>query len=234
MHKLLKHLLAQLCLAATLTGAAFAADSEKKLTERIDAATAVVHELMATPDKGVPLWVASKATCVLVVPGFKKGAFVFGGQYGQGVATCRNNHHWSAPAFVQITGASFGLQAGGQSTDLVLVGTNHKSMQDMLKEKVKLGGDVAASAGPVGRNSQAAISALASAEFLTYSRSKGLFAGIDLTGDFINQNKEDTTVYYGKDISYSDILSGKTPIHSSAREFVNAVSQLFREGKAEK
>src|SRR5690348_3743336 len=180
MRKFLYQALACLTLATTVTGVAFAADSDKKLTERLDAATAVIHELMATPDKGVPLWVAGKATCVLVVPGFKKGAFVFGGQYGQGVATCRNNHHWSAPVFVQITGASFGLQAGGQSTDLVLVGTNHKSMEDMLHEKVKLGGDIAAAAGPVGRNSQASISALASAEFLTYSRSKGLFAGIDL------------------------------------------------------
>jgi lipid-binding SYLF domain-containing protein len=103
MRKFLKHLLALSCLAATVTTAAYAADTDKKLTDRIDAATAVVRELMATPDKGVPLWVAAKATCVLVVPGYKKGAFVVGGQYGQGVATCRNRHRWSAPVFVQIT-----------------------------------------------------------------------------------------------------------------------------------
>ncbi len=139
-----------------------------------------------------------------------------GAQYGQGLATCRTAHGWSAPVFTQITGASFGFQAGGQSTDLVLVGTNHKSAQDMLKEKVKLGGDVAASAGPVGRNSQASISALANAEFLTYSRSKGLFAGLDLTGDYINQNKDDTKAYYGKDIPYADILSGKVPTPASS------------------
>lgn len=234
MHKFLKHFLGQLCIAATLTGVASAADVDKKLTDRLDAATAVVHELMATPDKGVPLWVAAKATCVLVVPGYKKGAFVVGGQYGQGLATCRNHHRWSAPVFIQITGASFGLQIGGQSTDLVLVGTNHKSAQDMLKEKVKLGGDIAASAGPVGRNSQASISALANAEFLTYSRSKGLFAGLDLTGDYINQNKDDTTAFYGKDIHYSEVLSGTVHIHPAARPFVTAVSQLFREGKAAK
>jgi lipid-binding SYLF domain-containing protein len=189
---------------------------------------------MASPDKGVPLWVDANATCVLVVPGYKKGAFIVGGQYGQGVATCRNHHRWSAPVFVQITGASFGFQAGGQSTDLVLVGTNHKSMEDMLKEKVKLGGDIAASAGPVGRNSQASISALANAEFLTYSRSKGLFAGLDLTGDYINQNKDDTAAFYGKDIHYAEILSGTVHVHPVARPFVTAVSQLFREGKAKK
>jgi len=232
MRKSLKCLLAQLCLAAMVTSTAFAADTDKKLTDRLDAAAAVVRELAATPDKGVPLWVAAKATCVLVVPGYKKGAFIVGGQYGQGVATCRNRHRWSAPVFVQITGASFGFQLGGQSTDLVLVGTNHKSMDDMLKEKVKLGGDIAASAGPVGRNSQAGISALANAEFLTYSRSKGLFAGLDLTGDYINQNKDDTAAYYGKDIHYSDILSGKVPIRPSSRAFVRAVSKLFIEGKA--
>jgi SH3 domain-containing YSC84-like protein 1 len=234
MHKFLKHFLGQLCIAATLTGVASAADVDKKLTDRLDAATAVVRELMATPDKGVPLWVAAKATCVLVVPGYKKGAFVVGGQYGQGLATCRNHHRWSAPVFIQITGASFGFQIGGQSTDLVLVGTNHKSAQDMLREKVKLGGDIAASAGPVGRNSQASISALANAEFLTYSRSKGLFAGLDLTGDYINQNKDDTAAYYGRDIHYEDILSGRTRIHASSRAFVAAVSQLFREGRAAK
>ena len=234
MHKFLKHFLGQLCIAATLTGVASAADVDKKLTDRIDAATAVVRELMATPDKGVPLWVAAKAQCVLVVPGYKKGAFIVGGQYGQGLATCRNHHRWSAPVFIQITGASFGFQAGGQSTDLVLVGTNHKSAQDMLREKVKLGGDIAASAGPVGRNSQASISALANAEFLTYSRSKGLFAGLDLTGDYINQNKDDTKAYYGKDIPYAEILSGKVPTPASSRRFHAAVTKLFATRKASK
>ena len=234
MRRFLKHFLGQLCIAAALTGVAAAADTDTKLTSRIEAATAVVHELMATPDKGVPLWVARKAKCIIVVPGFKKAAFVVGAQYGQGLATCRTAHGWSAPVFVQITGASFGLQAGGQSTDLILVGTNHKSAQDMLKEKVKLGGDIAASAGPVGRNSQAGISALANAEFLTYSRSKGLFAGLDLTGDFINQNKDDTRAYYGKDIPYADILSGKVPTPASARRFHVAVSKLFTVAKESK
>jgi lipid-binding SYLF domain-containing protein len=234
MRKFLKHFLGQLCIAGILTGVASAADVDKKITDRIDAATAVVHELMATPDKSVPLWVAAKAHCVIVVPGFKKGAFVVGGQYGQGLATCRTHRGWSAPVFVQFTGASFGLQAGGQSTDLVLVGTNRKSGDDMLKEKVKLGGDIAASAGPVGRNSQAGISALANAEFLTYSRSKGLFAGIDLTGDYVNQNKNDTAAVYGKDIRYDDILSGKVPTPSEARRFTAAVSRLFATGKTTK
>jgi SH3 domain-containing YSC84-like protein 1 len=232
MHNFFKHALGQLCIAGMLTGVAAAATDTQKLHDRIDAATAVVHELMGTPDKGVPQWVAAKATCVAVVPGYKKGAFVVGGQYGQGLATCRTRHGWSAPVFMQITGASFGFQIGGQSTDLVLVGTNHKAMDDMLKEKVKLGGDIAASAGPVGRNSQASISALANAEFLTYSRSKGLFAGLDLTGDYINQNKDDTEAFYGKDIHYAEILSGKVPTPPAARRFVATVAQMFRTSKA--
>ena len=214
------------------SGVAMAADDMAKLDERIAAAHGVLHELMATPDKGVPLDIAAKATCVAVVPAFKKGAFLVGGQYGQGLATCRTGKGWSAPVFIQITGVSFGLQAGGQSTDLVLVGINHKSMDDLLKEKVKLGGDIAASAGPVGRNSQAAISGLANAEFLTYSRSKGLFAGIDLTGDIVNQNSGDTETYYGKGISYQKVLSGSVPTPAGAKHFVATVNEMFRAGKA--
>ena len=214
-----------------LTGAAFAEDAAK-LNERVEAAHAVLHELMATPDKGIPLDIAARATCVAVVPGYKKGAFIVGGQYGQGVATCRTATGWSAPVFIQITGASFGLQAGGQSTDLVLVGMNHHSMDDILKEKVKLGGDLAVAAGPVGRNSQAATSVLANAEFLTYSRSKGLFAGVDLTGDVVNQNINDTKTYYGRDIPYRAVLSGSVPTPVGARHFVATVNQMFRRGKA--
>jgi lipid-binding SYLF domain-containing protein len=220
-----------ICLSTALTVAASASD-DTKIADRITAAHAVLHELMATPDKGIPLEIASKATCVAVIPGFKKGAFLVGAQYGQGLLTCRTGHGWSAPVFIQMTGASFGLQAGGQSTDLVLVATNHQGFQRLLKDKVKLGGDIAAAAGPVGRNSQAATSVLANAELLSYSRSKGLFAGVDLTGDVVNQNQDDTRAYYGKDIPFETILSGgvKTPL--SSRHFVQTVSQLFRTGRA--
>lgn len=220
------------CMALSLTSAAaFGADDKAKLDARVNAASAVLKELARTPDKGIPDEIAAKATCIAVVPGFKKGAFLVGGQYGQGVATCRNGGTWSAPVFIQITGASFGLQAGAQSTDLVLVGLNHKSMTDMLGEKVKLGGDVAVSAGPVGRNSQAAISALANAEFLSYSRSKGIFAGIDLTGDVVNQNGGDTATYYGKDVSYEKILNGGVPAPAGTRGFLATVKRYFTRSK---
>src|ERR1700743_1354629 len=203
-----------------------------KLDQRVEAAHDVLHELMATPDKGIPLDIAAKAHCVAVIPGLKKGAFLVGAEYGQGVATCRTSHGWSAPVFIQVTGASFGLQAGGQSTDLVLVGMNHHSLDDLLKDKVKLGGDAAAAAGPVGGDTQAAPTERANAEFLTYSRSKGLFAGVDLTGDEVHQNSADTTAFYGKDIPYRTILSGRVPTPVAARHFVATVNEMFRRGRA--
>jgi SH3 domain-containing YSC84-like protein 1 len=216
---------------ASVSPAKAADDTQQKLDARIDAAHAVLHELMATPDKGIPLDIAAKARCVAVVPAYKKGAFLVGAQYGQGVATCRTAKGWSAPVFIQLIGASFGLQAGGQETDLVLVGVNAKSLDDLLKDKVKLGGDVAAAAGPVGRNSQASTTELANAEFLTYSRSRGLFAGVDLTGDEVHQNQGDTKSFYGKAIPYNVILSGQVATPPSAVHFEATVSEMFRRGR---
>lgn len=215
-----------LCLTTALTVGASAADMQK-LDQRIEAAHLVLHELLTTPDKGIPDGIAAKATCVAVIPGYKKGAFLVGGQYGQGVVSCRTGHGWSAPAFIQMTGGSFGLQAGGESTDLVLVTVTHDGFQRLLHDKVKLGGDIAVSAGPVGRNSQASTTELANVGMLSYSRSKGVFAGIDLTGDVVNQNQEDTRAYYGKDISYETILTGGVPIPASSQHFVRTVNELF-------
>ncbi len=212
--------------ALALSPNARAADREK-LDQRIAAASEVVHELMATPDKGIPDEIAEHATCVAVIPGFKKGAFIVGGQYGQGVVTCRTGHGWSAPAFIQLTGASFGLQAGGESTDLVLVATSHNAFQRLLTDKVKLGGDIAVAAGPVGRNSQASTTELANGGFLSYSRNKGIFAGVDLTGDVVNQNHEDTQAYYGRSVSHQTILSGGIEAPASAAPFRHAVAELF-------
>ena len=230
----MKRLIAVFSAALLFTSFARAEGSDiAKLDARIDAARAVLHELMNTPDKGIPLEIAGKATCIAVVPGFKKGAFVVGAQYGQGVATCRTPNGWSAPVFIQMTGTSFGFQAGGEATDLVLVGINHRSMDAMLKDKVKLGGDAAVAAGPVGRNAQASTTELASAEFYTYSRSKGLFGGIDLTGDVVNQNGGDTTSYYGHDIPYQRVLSGDVPVPPGAQRFVDTVNEMFQRGRAQ-
>jgi SH3 domain-containing YSC84-like protein 1 len=226
-------------LAATLIAASLSpvalAQVNAKIESRIDAAHAVLHELLNTPDKGLPLDIAAKATCVLVVPSFKKAAFVFGGEYGQGVATCRTRSgRWSAPAFVQLEGASFGFQVGGQSTDLVLIGMNRRAIDDLLKDKVKLGGDASVAAGPVGRVAQASTTELANAEFLTYSRNQGLFAGIDLNGDVVHQNMSDTEKVYGHDIPYAKILGGGVPTPPMAAHFVATVNELFRRGVAHK
>jgi lipid-binding SYLF domain-containing protein len=227
----MKNLIAGTLIAFGLSGAVHAQD-RSKLDGRIVSAHAILHELMDTPDKGIPLDIAAKAKCVVVVPSFKKGAFVFGGEYGQGIATCRTGHGWSAPVFVQMAGASFGFQIGGQSTDLVLVGVTRKSLDDLLKDKVKLGGDASAAAGPLGRDSQASTTELANAEFLTYSRNKGLFAGIDLNGDEVNQNMKDTREYYGKDIPFKTILSGAVPAPASSAHFLATVNEMFKLGRA--
>ncbi len=168
-----------------------------KIQERLEAARSVIDEVMATPDKGIPQSILSGASCVVVIPAYKKGAFVVGAQYGQGAATCRTPRGWSAPVFVQLAGGSFGWQIGGQSTDLVLVAMNQKGLQDMLQSKFKIGGDAAAAAGPVGRNAQAGTDWKLNAEFLTYSRSRGLFAGIDLDGTVLSQNSDETRTFYG-------------------------------------
>lgn len=217
------------CLMGAMAPTFAWADHDKKLDDRLVDAARVIHELEKTPDKGIPDAITSKATCVLVVPSLKKGAFVIGGSYGQGVATCRTGHGWSAPVFIRISGASFGFQLGGQATDLVLVATNEHGMQDLLKSKVKLGGDASAAAGPVGRDTQAATSANLGAELLTYSRNRGLFAGIDLSGDVIDQNAGDTRDFYGSDIPWESILHGNVPVPPGpARQFVGAVSHYFR------
>jgi lipid-binding SYLF domain-containing protein len=203
------------------------AQDKGKLDDRLASATDVIQEVMATPDRSIPQSILAGASCVVVIPHYKKGAFVIGAQYGQGVATCRTPRGWSAPVFVQLAGGSFGWQIGGQSTDLVLVAMNQHGLQDMLKNKFKLGGDAAASAGPVGRNAQAGTDWKLNAEFLTYSRSKGLFAGIDLDGTVLSQNQDDTRTEYGADVPFQEVLHGGVPTPENARRFVRTVARYF-------
>ena len=230
----MRNLIASALIAASVVIApAIQAQPSEKLVHRIEAAHDILHELMNTPDKGIPLDIAASAQCVVVVPSFKKGAFVFGGEYGQGIASCRTARGWSAPVFVQMAGGSFGFQVGGQSTDLVLIGRTHRSLDHLLKDKVKLGGDASVAAGPVGRSTQASTTELANAEFLTYSRNKGLFAGIDLQGDEVNQNVKDTRELYGHDIPFQTVLSGRVPTPAVAAHFVRTCGELFRRGRAQ-
>lgn len=206
---------------------AFAASDQAKLTERLNDAQNVVRQIMATPDKGIPQSILAGASCVVVIPSYKKAAFVVGAQYGQGVATCRTRRGWSAPVFVQLAGGSFGFQIGGQATDLVLIAMNQQGLQDMLKNKFKIGGDAAAAAGPVGRNAQAGTDWKLNAEFLSYSRSKGLFAGINLDGTVLSQNQDDTRTMYGADVPFETILKGNRATPMAARPFVRTVAHYF-------
>lgn len=210
------------------------ADSDKAtLDKRLDAATTTLNEIMATPDKAIPTQILEGATCVGVVPGLLKGAFIFGAEYGQGVVTCRTGHGWSAPAFIRMAGGSFGFQIGGQGTDLVLVAVNQKGFQDLLKSKFKIGGDVSAAAGPVGRDTQAATNWKLQSELLTWSRSKGLFAGIDLNGVAVTENTDDTTAFYGQPHSFEQILKGNVLPPAAAKQFVSTVAKYFHQAKAE-
>jgi lipid-binding SYLF domain-containing protein len=226
----MKKTLALICLSLMLTTAAFAA-SRESLQDRLDAAKAVVDEIMRAQDRSIPLDVLRHATCVAVVPGMIKGAFVFGGQYGQGVVTCRTGHGWSAPVFIRMAGGSWGLQIGGQSTDLVLVAVNDRGMQDLLKSKFKIGGDASAAAGPVGRAGQASTDWKMGAELLSYSRNKGIFAGIDLDGTSVSQNREDTEIYYGKPHRFEYVLKGNVGVPAGAEAFVRTVAHYFRESR---
>jgi lipid-binding SYLF domain-containing protein len=226
----MKKTLASLSLCLLLSCTALAA-SKEDLQDRIDAAKTVLDQIMAAQDRSIPMNILEQATCVGVVPGLIKGAFVFGAQYGQGVVTCRTGHGWSAPAFIRMAGGSWGLQIGGQSTDLVLIAVNDHGFQDLLKNKFKIGADAAASAGPVGRNTQASTDWKMNAELLTYSRSKGLFAGISLDGTVVSQNQEDTEIYFGHPHSFEAILKGTVVPPTGSEEFVKDVAHYFIDAK---
>ncbi len=223
----MKRLLAVLCAAFLVPLAAHAAADKATLDQRLDNAKSILDQVMMTPDKSIPTGILQQATCVGVVPSMKKAAFVLGAQYGQGVVTCRTGHGWSAPVFIRLAGGSFGFQIGGQATDLIIVAVNDKGFQDLLKNNFKIGGDAAASAGPVGRNSQAATDWKLNAELLTYSRSKGLFAGIDLDGTSVSHVDDDTRTFYGQSYPFESILKGNVAVPDAAKPFVRTVAKYF-------
>lgn len=229
----MKKIISAFCLGAMLALPAFAASSKDDLQARIDSAKTVVDQILSAGDRSIPLNILQQATCVAVVPGLIKGAFVFGAQYGQGVVTCRTGHGWSAPVFLRMAGGSFGFQIGGQSTDLVLIAVNNRGLQDLLKNKFKIGGDASAAAGPVGRSGQAATDWKMNAELLSYSRNKGLFAGIDLDGTSVSQNREDTELYYGAPQHFDTVLKGDVPVPPGAVDFVRTVAHYFVEAKSQ-
>lgn len=228
----MKKIVASLCVCFMLATAASAASTRADLQARIDAAKTVLDQIMAAQDHTIPLNILQQATCVGVVPGLIKGAFLVGAQYGQGVVTCRTGAGWSAPVFIRMAGGSFGFQAGGQGTDLVLVAINQKGFQDLLHDKFKIGGDASAAAGPVGRDAQASTDLSMRAELLTWSRSRGVFAGIDLNGMSVSQNREDTDQIYGAAHPFNEILHGSVAPPEVAEPFLHAVAQYFGDAQA--
>jgi SH3 domain-containing YSC84-like protein 1 len=226
----MKKILPLLCVLG-LCAPAFASSGKATLDQRLENSRIIINDIMNTPDQGIPSAIMKQATCVAVVPGLKKGAFVFGGEYGQGVVTCRTGHGWSAPAFIRMAGGSFGLQIGGSDTDLILVAVNERGMQELLESKFKIGADAAAAAGPVGRNTQASTNLTLKSELLTYSRSRGVFAGIDLDGAVVSQNTDDTAEYYGAPHTFDQILKGNVLPPDSSKPFLRTVVKYFRESQ---
>lgn len=200
------------------------ADSPREAsTERLEKAGAVLHEVMAAPDKGIPDEVLDHAKCIAVVPHMVKGGFVFGAEGGRGVATCRTGHGWSAPAFFAITGGSWGLQIGVEGIDLVMIIQSDKGMQHLLSSKFQIGGDASAAAGPVGRHASADTDWKLNTEILTYSRAKGVFAGLTLNGAAIRTDEDSMKATYGANATMQSVLSGSVPPTPSAAPFLSAV-----------
>jgi len=202
----------------------WALDQDKQdTTERLDKAAAVLHEVMATPDKGIPEEVMEHAKCVAVVPHMIKGGFVFGAQGGRGVATCRTEKGWSAPAFFAITGGSWGLQIGIEGVDLVMIIQNEEGMKHLLASKFQVGADASAAAGPVGRHASANTDWKMNEEILTYSRAKGVFAGLALNGSDIRADDDSMKTVYGPDVTFRSVLTGSVPPPQQAHAFLSAV-----------
>jgi lipid-binding SYLF domain-containing protein len=203
---------------------AAAADLSTKEAKRVQEAATVLREIHAVPDKDIPQDLWEKAECVIVVPGLKKAAFVIGGEYGNGLMSCKHNSDWSAPVFMQIGKGSWGLQIGAQSIDLVLLVMNKSGMDKMLTNKVSLGAEASVAAGPVGRDARAATDAQLKAEILSYSRTQGLFAGINLSGGVVRPDTDDNADLYGKDVSPRDVvMGGKTKAPAVTEPFMAAL-----------
>ncbi len=211
-------------LALGVLAPAFASSNKQDDVGRIQAANQVFKEIMQTPDRGIPREILEGAQCIAIVPAQKNFAFGFGGTYGKGVATCRNGHAWSAPIFIHVGGGSWGLQIGGQSTDVIMVFRKQKGLESLLANKVRIGAAASAAAGPVGRQASAATDISANAEILTYSRSRGAFAGVSLNGDVVQPDNTGNSAMYGRR-SWQSVLHGQAQVPPSARAFLATLNR---------
>jgi SH3 domain-containing YSC84-like protein 1 len=228
---MLKRLLitATLALLATLT--AVASDRDDDIT-RTRKAAQVFREIMNTPDQGIPQELLESVKCIAIIPGDLKFAFIFGGSYGRGLATCRTEHGWSAPMFVAVEGGSVGYQIGGSSTDLVMLFMNDHALQSLLSDKFKLGADASVAAGSVSRHASAGTDLKINAEILSYSRAKGVFAGVSLDGAVVQADKSGDQAMYGERVNRHEILDGKTPVPKSAQPLLHEIQEYTEEARA--
>jgi SH3 domain-containing YSC84-like protein 1 len=208
--------------------------ADTDIAKRLNNSASVLDEIMGTPDKGIPKDILGDAKCIVVVPSMVHIAVGFGGRHGKGVATCRTPQGWSAPAPITITGGSWGLQIGGEAIDLVMLVMNQKGMDHLLSSKFKIGAEISGAAGPVGRQAAADTDWKMKAEVLTYSRTRGAFAGIDLNGAAIKQDEDETALLYGKFYPFQTILSGKVTAPPAAQTFLATVRKYAREAAQEK
>lgn len=223
-----KSLLLVVCLCCF----AFAADEpakESKASDRAQAAAEVLNEIQSAPDKGIPQEVLGSAQCVAVVPSMLKGGFIVGAKYGRGLASCRTAKGWSAPAFFIVEGGSFGFQIGGQAVDLVMLVMNNAGMDHLLSSKFALGADASVAAGPVGRHAEANTDWKMHAEVLTYSRARGIFAGVSLNGAVVKQDKDSTREFYGHMVSFPASLKGEVDPPAAANDFLSSLAKWAQE-----
>jgi len=210
---------------------AWAGSAREDSVARLQSSVDVLRAIMSAPDKGIPEEVLSSAKCILVVPDLIKGGFIFGGKHGRGVASCRTSDGWSAPAFVSVGGGSWGLQIGIEGVDLVMLVMNEQGFQHLLSSKFELTGEGSVAAGPVGRHASAGTDWKMNTEVLTYSRSKGVFAGLTLEGAVVEQDNDSTRAIYGKHIEFRTILSGKGPTPKSVEAFLKAVTEAGQQAR---
>jgi lipid-binding SYLF domain-containing protein len=202
---------------------------ESKATDRVQSAADVLNEIQSAPDSGMPQEILSRAECVAVVPSMLKGGFIVGGKYGRGLASCRTPKGWSAPAFFMVTGGSFGFQIGGQAVDLVMLIMNNDGMQHLLSSKVALGADASVAAGPVGRHAEGNTDWKMRAQVLTYSRARGVFAGVSLNGAVLKQDKDSTRDFYGHMVTFKAALTGEVEPPPAANPFLTSLAKWAQE-----
>ena len=228
---MLKRLLAFTMLAMFVTLTAAASDREDDVN-RTQKAAQVFKAIMNAPDQGIPQNLLESAKCIAIIPGDVKFAFIFGGNYGRGLATCRTEHGWSAPMFIAINGGSVGYQIGGSSTDIVMLFMNDHALHSLLGDKFKLGADASVAAGPVGRTAAADTDLKLNAEILTYSRAKGVFAGVSLEGAVVQADISGDKAMYGDDVDRHEILSGKVEVPESARPLLHELHAYLQQARA--